>query len=58
LNLWTAVFQALPAIYSHAMHCNKVHISTSGAGWLGTPIVLVVPHAGHPLVLSFHGYGD
>jgi hypothetical protein len=27
------------------MHCNKVHISTSGAGWLGTPIVLVVPHA-------------
>jgi len=48
----------LPAIYSRAMHCNKVHISTSGAGWLGTPIVLVVPHAGRPLVLSFHGYGD
>jgi hypothetical protein len=27
------------------MHCKKVHFSTSGAGWLGTPIVLVVPHA-------------
>ncbi len=32
-------------------------ILTSGAGWLGVLIVLVVPHAGRPLVLSSHGHG-
>jgi hypothetical protein len=32
-------------------------ILTTGAGWLGALIVVVVPHAGHPLVLSSHGPG-